>query len=110
MQQTIQTLIAAVAALLAGAVVVGALAVLLLAEGYYIVAFGTRLYWRCRESMRQVRWDLEEPLPSSQDRPGELNRRPGSLHDGLRPHYGEDSRKQEDTNNHRHTDDDGDRP
>jgi hypothetical protein len=54
MQEAIQAILGAVAALLAGLVLIGALAMLIVVEGYYLVGFSTRLYWRWKESVRQA--------------------------------------------------------
>jgi hypothetical protein len=61
MQQTLQTIFGMIAILLAGMAVVGALAMLVVAEGYYLVRFWTRLYWRY-EALRQARHDARRPL------------------------------------------------
>jgi hypothetical protein len=55
MEQTVEGFLGAVVRLLTWALVVGLLAVLLVAEGYYLVGFWSRLYWRCRETLRQAR-------------------------------------------------------
>lgn len=73
MQQSVQAVLGALAALLVGVVVVGALAMLIVVEGYYLVGFGTRLYWRCKESMRQLRGELEASRRSRRD---QASRRP----------------------------------
>jgi hypothetical protein len=111
MQQTIQAILAAMAALLAGMAVVGALAVLILAEGYYIVGFGTRLYWRWKESMRQVHRDLQETLASSQDRHGlPHDRPPGSLPRVIQPPHRQSPMNPDDDGNRRRRDDGGETP
>jgi hypothetical protein len=67
MQQSVQAILGALAALLVGLVVVGALAVLIVVEGYYLVGYGTRLYWRCKESMRQLRGEGGDSRRSQPD-------------------------------------------
>jgi hypothetical protein len=69
MQQTIQAVLGAVAVFLAGVVVLGALAAVVLAEGYYLVGFGTRLYWRCKENLDQIRGN-RRGTSSDRDQPG----------------------------------------
>jgi hypothetical protein len=70
MHQTAQAIVGAVAALLAGVVVVGALAMLIVIEGYYPVGFWTRLYWRCKEGPRLARRGDEETVSSEQGQRG----------------------------------------
>jgi hypothetical protein len=81
MQQTVQAFVGAMAVLLAGVAVVGALALLIAVEGYYLVSFGTRLYWRCKESLRHLRVELGTPPLSRRDqasrRTDRLSRRQG---------------------------------
>jgi hypothetical protein len=36
--------------------------VVVLAEGYYLVGFGTRLYWRWRENLEQIRRSLPDDI------------------------------------------------
>jgi hypothetical protein len=69
MQETVQAFLGAVAVLLAGVLVVGALAMLVVAEAYYLAGFWIRLYWRCKECARQVRRDAEGGR-SGRDQPG----------------------------------------
>jgi hypothetical protein len=86
MQQTIETIFGTVAVFLAGAVLVGALAVVVLAEGYYLVGFGTRLYWRCREILHQIRSKPQDGQPDGE----EPVRPPGDAAHSLRdkPRFG----------------------
>jgi hypothetical protein len=67
MQQAIQAVLGAVAVFLAGVVVLGALAAVVLAEGYYLVGFATRLYWRCRENLDQIRRRRSPPDDGTKD-------------------------------------------
>jgi Na+/H+ antiporter NhaB len=67
MQQTIETVFGTVAVFLAGVVLVGALAVAVLAEGYYLVGFGIRLYSRCSEILHQIR-SKPQHTPLDQDK------------------------------------------
>jgi hypothetical protein len=67
MQETVQAILGALAALLVGVVVIGALAVLIVVEGYHLVGFGTRLYWRCKESLRQFRSEAAAPMLPQHD-------------------------------------------
>lgn len=86
MQQTIQAILGAVAAFLAGVVLIGALAVLIVAEGYYLIGFSTRLYWRWKESLRQARRDIQEGPLSRRGDPGRTSRYPFLGRGGVKGH------------------------
>jgi hypothetical protein len=86
MQQTLQAVLGAVALVLAGVAVIGALAVLIVVEGYHLIGFSTRLYWRWRESLCQARRDAQESFPSEQEQGRQpLDTHPRFLADGHGP-------------------------
>jgi hypothetical protein len=71
MEDTVQAFVGVVAGLLAGVAVIGALAMLIVVESYYLAGFSTRLYWRCKESLRQVRRSAEPEVSSGRNQQGQ---------------------------------------